>query len=72
MSDRSSGATQRVYESIIKVLVSDPPQRRARDIAEGFGYACALLKDEYGWDVDAIVGLLEQTMSDVEDMFDAD
>ena len=59
-----------VYESIIKVCVNDEPQQRARDIADGFGYACALLKDEYGWDVDAIVGLLDQTMSNVEDMFD--
>lgn len=61
-----------VWESIIKVAVDDPLQRRARDIAEGIGYACALLKDEYGWDVDAIVSLLERTMNDVEDSFDAD
>jgi len=59
-----------IYESVIKVALSDPPQRRARDIADGIGYACALLKDEYGWDVDAIVSMLEQAMSDVEDSFD--
>lgn len=61
-----------LWEAIIKVNVNDDPALRARDIADGIGYACALLKDEYGWDVDAIVGLLERTMNDTEDSFDAD
>lgn len=58
-----------MYEAVIKVAVTDPPQKRARDIVEGFGYACALLKDEYGYDCDAIISALERTMNDVEDMF---
>ncbi len=61
---------QRIYEAIIKVNVADPAGKRARDIADGIGYACALLMDEYGFDCDAIVGLLEQTMNEVEDVFD--
>lgn len=58
-----------VYESIIKVTVTDEPGRRARDIADGIGYACALLADEYGWDCEAIVSVLERVMDNVEDDF---
>jgi hypothetical protein len=49
-----------LLEAVIKVRVDDPPERRARDIAEGIGYACALLMDEYGWTADAIADVLER------------
>ena len=54
-----------VYEAIIKVRVDDPPERRARDIEEGVGYACALLMDEYGWDAERIHSALDRVIDDV-------
>jgi hypothetical protein len=56
-----------LYEAVIKVNRDEPPSRRARDIAEGIGYACALLHDEYAWTADAIEELLERTIADVRD-----
>lgn len=56
-----------VFEAVIKVLVSDPPEKRAREIAEGLGYACALLHDEYGWSVAAITDALERLIDNVQD-----
>jgi hypothetical protein len=44
----------------------DPPEKRAREIAEGIGYACALLHDEYGWSADKILGMLEAHESNIE------
>ena len=55
------------WEAVIKVNVTDEPSRRARDIADGIGYACALLMDEYGWSADAIRELLERYTDDVAD-----
>ena len=69
MKNQASAATtpeRIVFEAIIKVVVSDPPEKRAREIAEGIGYACALLHDEYGWSVEQIVNALEQVSSNVE------
>ena len=57
----------RVYESVIKVVVSDPPERRARDIADGIGYACALLMDEYGWSADRISDTLMAAQDEAYD-----
>ena len=57
----------RIYESVVKVLTSDPPERRARDIAEGIGYASALLMDEYGWSGEAVQDILENVICDVLD-----
>jgi hypothetical protein len=56
-----------MYEAVIKVRVEDPPERRAQDIAEGIGYACALLMDEYGWRADDIQDVLERVTDDVQD-----
>ena len=53
------------YESIIKVNITDTPERRARDIEEGIGYACALLMDEYGWTAEQIGNVLERVADDV-------
>lgn len=61
------GPEPRVYESIIKVVVSDPADRRARDISEGIGYACALLMDEYGWSGEKVQDVLEDVICDVLD-----
>lgn len=55
------------YEAVIKVRVDDPPERRARDISEGIGYACALLMDEYGWRADAIAQVLDRVTDAVFD-----
>lgn len=55
------------YEAIIKVRVDDPPERRARDIEEGIGYACALLMDEYGWDAERIHSALDRVIDNVYD-----
>lgn len=54
-------------EAIIKVNPTETPERRARDIEEGIGYACALLQDEYGRTADGIARLLEQVIDDVQD-----
>jgi hypothetical protein len=56
-----------MWEAIIKVDVADDPERRSRDIADGIGYACALLGDEYGRTADEIVDLLERIIDDVQD-----
>ena len=56
-----------VWESIIKVDVADEPARRARDIEEGIGYACALLMDEYGRSGDDVQNLLERYIGDAQD-----
>lgn len=55
------------YEAIIKVRSTDPAERRARDISEGIGYACALLMDEYGWTADAIQDVLERAIDETQD-----
>jgi hypothetical protein len=47
-------ATAPLYEAIVKVNVRDPEKRRAKDIADGIGYAICLLQDEYGWSADQI------------------
>jgi hypothetical protein len=65
----ASGRAGGVYEAVIKVRPGDPPQRQARDIAEGIGYACALLADVYCWRAEAITDLLERT---IDDVYDAD
>ena len=54
-------------EAVIKVNVTDTEANRARDIADGIGYACALLHDEYGWSADRIAELLERVTDDVAD-----
>lgn len=56
-----------LYEAVIKVDVKDEPRIRARDIAEGLGYACALLMDEYGWSATDIANRLEEVADDVWD-----
>lgn len=55
------------YEAVIKVNRSDEAGRRARDICEGIGYACALLMDEYGMSAEAIAEVLERTTDDLYD-----
>jgi hypothetical protein len=60
-----------MYEAVIKVRCDDPPATRARDIAEGIGYACALLHDEYGWPSERIADLLENVTTNVYDDADA-
>lgn len=52
------------FESIIKVAISDPPEKRAKEIAEG-SYACALLHDDYGWSADQIIQALDNAADDV-------
>ncbi len=61
-----------VWESIIKVDVADEPARRARDIEEGIGYACALLHDVYGWRADHITDVLERVIDTVQDDYRED
>lgn len=56
-----------MYEAIIKVNPADTPTRRARDIEEGIGYACALLMDEYGWTAEEITNMLEIVTDNVQD-----
>jgi hypothetical protein len=57
----------RIYEAVIKVNRADEPARRARDICEGIGYACALLMDEYGMSAEAIADVLDRTADDIYD-----
>lgn len=64
---RDVTAREFVYEAIIKVRVDDPPERRARDIEEGIGYAVALLMDEYDRAADEIADLLERAIDDAMD-----
>ncbi len=66
MQDREA-ATVPLWEAIIKVNVRDEPWRRAQDIADGLGYACALLMDEYEWTAEGIVGELERVIDNVQD-----
>jgi hypothetical protein len=56
-----------VWESIVKVAPADPKAKRARDIADGIGYACALLVDEYGWTPDDIERRLDAIVNDAYD-----
>lgn len=56
-----------VYEAIIEVRREDEPHRRAQDIADGIGYACALLADEYEWSADEIQGVLERVIDEAHD-----
>ena len=56
-----------MYEAIFKVRVQDAPDRRARDISDGLGYACALLMDEYGWTADEIANVLEREIDNAHD-----
>lgn len=65
--DAATSPERRIYESIIKVVVSDPPEKRGREIAEGIGYACALLHDEYGWTAEQITDHLERICDGAED-----
>jgi hypothetical protein len=62
-----SATERRVYESVIKVNVTDLPEKRAQLIAEGIGYACALLMDEYGWNADRIADVLERVTDEMYD-----
>jgi hypothetical protein len=55
------------YAAVIKVNIGDQPERRARDIEIGIGYACALLMDEYSRSADEIENLLERVISDAHD-----
>lgn len=55
------------YEAVIKVDRNDEPAKRARDIAEGLRYACALLQDEYGWTATAIDDVLQSVSDDLYD-----
>jgi hypothetical protein len=55
------------YESIIKVNPTDDPDKRARDIVEGIGYACALLMDEYHYNAEEISDVLERAIDAVQD-----
>lgn len=57
----------RRYEAVIKVNRDDEPKKRATDIAEGLGYAVALLQDEYGWSADRIEAVLEGVIDDARD-----
>jgi hypothetical protein len=63
---RTATSVRVIFESIIKVNVADEPARRARDIEEGIGYACALLHDEYGWSAKHITDVLERVIDTVE------
>lgn len=65
MSDHEQKS--RVWEAVIKVDTADPPERRASDIADGIGYACALLLDEYGWSAEKIAGILERVTDEITD-----
>jgi hypothetical protein len=62
-----SSAAPRIYESVIKVNVTDLPEKRAQLIAEGIGYACALLMDEYGWSAERIEDVLERVTDEMYD-----
>lgn len=55
------------WEAVIKVNVTDAPIRRARDIEEGIGYACALLMDEYDYTAAKIAEILERVTDAVAD-----
>lgn len=66
-ADEHAAAPRLIYEAVIKVLVSDPPDKRSRDIAEGIGYACALLMDEYGWSADQIESAVQPYIDDAYD-----
>lgn len=61
-----------LYESVIKVRVGDPPERRAADIAEGLDYAVCLLHDEYGWTAQQIMNTLDRVRDNVEWNYDND
>lgn len=56
-----------MYEAIIKVRVEDDPAKRRRDIEEGFGYAVAILMDEYGATADEVQSLLEREIDNAHD-----
>jgi hypothetical protein len=56
-----------VYESVIKVRLEDAPEKRARDIEEGIGYACALLMDEYERSAVQIEEVLSRAADDMYD-----
>ena len=58
------------YEAIIKVNLDDPTWKRGRDIADGLGYACALLMDEYEWTADGIADALERVIDEIRDTWD--
>jgi len=62
-----SDAAPRHYEAVIKVAVSDAPEKRACDIEVGIGYAAMLLLDEYGWTPHRIADVLERTIDEVTD-----
>ena len=63
----SAATTPRYYQAIIKVCPTDPPEKQASDIADGFCYACALLMDEHGWSAGRIADLLERLTDEVYD-----
>lgn len=60
-----------VYESLIKVNVADDPAKRRRDIEDGFGYAVAILMDEYGATATEVQMLLEQEIDNAIDREDS-
>jgi hypothetical protein len=63
----SDAATVPLWEAVIKVNVHDPEPRRARDIANGIGYAIALLQDEYGQSADEIESAVQPHIDDAYD-----
>lgn len=66
MAEDWTAAKPPLWEAIIKVNVHDAPEKRARHIEEGIGYACALLHDEYGLSGSQIIDVLEGHISNVE------
>jgi hypothetical protein len=66
-SPESVAATVPLWEAVIKVNVHDPEPRRARDIADGIGYAVCLLQDEYGWSATDIENAVQPHIDDAYD-----
>jgi hypothetical protein len=56
-----------LYESLIKVDVTDDPSVRIRDIKEGLAYTAVMLIDEYGLSFDAVSDALADAQSAAED-----
>src|SRR2546430_2466049 len=65
--DAHVAASPRYYQAIIKINPTDTPERQASDIADGIGYACALLLDEHGWSAERVADLLERVTDEVAD-----
>ena len=65
MTTETKGLQPSRYLAVVKVALDDPPEKRAREIADGIGYAAALLQDEYGWDADRIEDMLNAAVDEV-------